>query len=221
MGDTAPILEKWHDGAVSIGSYLALMGVWLAGVVSPGPDAVVVLRQSVLGSRRLGIATALGIATGIAVWVTVAMLGVAAGPPKVLAAVQILGAVLLLYLAVATLRARPLTDTATGASPQSPSTSFALGVATNITNPKAVVFFMAVFATLIPEHASGADKLTVAVLLIASEAAWFGALAWFASAKVVDHWLRSHARAFARTTSAVLTILAGVVLWSGTTELLA
>ncbi len=205
---------------MSVGSYLALMGIWLAGVVSPGPDAVVVLRQSVLGSRRLGIAAALGIATGIAVWATVAMLGVAIGPPKVLAVVQLLGAVLLLSLAVATLRARPLTDTDTGAPPRSPSASFALGVATNITNPKAVVFFLAVFATLIPQHASGGDKLTVAVLLIASEAAWFGALAWFASTRVVDHWLRSHARAFARTTAAVLVILAGIVLWSGTTELL-
>ncbi|WP_338020965.1 LysE family translocator [Rhodococcus sp. YH1] len=155
-----------------------------------------------------------------AVWVTVAMLGVAIGPPKVLAVVQLLGAVLLLSLAVATLRARPLTDTDPDAPPRSPSASFALGVATNITNPKAVVFFLAVFATLIPQHASGADKLTVAVLLIASEAAWFGTLTWFATTRVVDHWLRSHAHAFARTTAAVLVILAGIVLCSGTTELL-
>ncbi|QIX53954.1 LysE family transporter [Rhodococcus sp. DMU1] len=205
---------------MSVGSYLALMGVWLAGVASPGPDAVLVVRQSALGSRRLGIAAALGIAAGIGVWVTVAMLGLAVGPPTVLAAVQILGGLLLLYLAVATVRAQSPTEAEEGEQPQSSSTSFVLGVATNITNPKAVVFFVAVFATLIPQDASGWDKLAVALLLIAAEAAWFGALAWFASTGVVEHWLRSHARAFARTTSVVFAILAGLVLWAGLRELL-
>lgn len=204
---------------MSVGSYLALMGIWLAGVVSPGPDAVVVMRQSVMGSRRHGIAAALGIAAGIALWVSVAMLGVAVGSPKVLAAVQLIGVVLLVYLAAETLRARPLAETG-GTRPPSPSASFALGLATNITNPKAVVFFVAVFATLIPPHATGWDKFAVAIVLIVSEAVWFGALAWFASTTVVDRWLRAHAHAFALATSAALVVLAGIVLWSGITELL-
>ena len=46
---------------------LGLFGVWAIAVVSPGPDVVVVLQRALAG-RRHGVATALGIVTGLTVW---------------------------------------------------------------------------------------------------------------------------------------------------------
>ncbi len=45
--------------------------------VTPGPDAVLVLRSSVRGGRRLGSATALGAATGSLLWGMLATVGLA------------------------------------------------------------------------------------------------------------------------------------------------
>jgi threonine/homoserine/homoserine lactone efflux protein len=56
---------------------LVLVAVWLAFVVSPGPNFVTVIHQSTARSRRNGFATVAGIATGTVIWVVGAMAGLA------------------------------------------------------------------------------------------------------------------------------------------------
>src|SRR5690242_15661826 len=47
-------------------------------VLLPGPDTLVMLRSLVRGGRTRGIATAFGILSGLAVWVSAAALGLSA-----------------------------------------------------------------------------------------------------------------------------------------------
>src|SRR5215469_12020603 len=47
-------------------------------VVAPGPDTLLVLRNSARGGRRAGLITAAGTVTGLLVWAAVAALGLAA-----------------------------------------------------------------------------------------------------------------------------------------------
>ncbi|HFK1853784.1 TPA: LysE family transporter, partial [Pseudomonas aeruginosa] len=50
------------------------------------------------------------------------------------------------------------------------------GVATNLFNPKALVFFIALLGSLIPAQMSLGGKLAVAALLFGMGACWFGLL---------------------------------------------
>ena len=56
--------------------YLALLGLWIAGIVAPGPDVLVILRNASLGSRAAGVLTAVGVMTGYLVWITLSLTGV-------------------------------------------------------------------------------------------------------------------------------------------------
>lgn len=202
---------------MTFGHYASLMAVWAVGVASPGPDAVLVLRHSAHGSRRAGVAAALGIASGIAVWVTLAMIGLEAAlasNPALVGGLQVAGGLLLGYLGVAALRSPGGLETSPSAAPAL-GRPFMLGLATNITNPKALVFFAAVFATLIPHTATVGDWATVAVLLVLAEAAWFTTLAIFASSRATQKWFRT--RWFAVVTGVAFLGLGAVVLVAGMT----
>ncbi|WP_307872398.1 LysE family translocator [Dietzia sp. KRD202] len=85
---------------------LGLFGVWAIAVVSPGPDVVVVLQRALAG-RRQGLATALGIVTGLTVWLAAAFAGVATLVrvyPQVMTGLQVAGGLLLATLGVLGLR---------------------------------------------------------------------------------------------------------------------
>ncbi|MGK4659236.1 LysE family translocator, partial [Pseudomonas aeruginosa] len=63
-----------------------------------------------------------------------------------------------------------------GALPPSPLGPWLRGVATNLFNPKALVFFIALLGSLIPAQMSLGGKLAVAALLFGMGACWFGLL---------------------------------------------
>ena len=60
---------------VALGSFTLAAGLL---VLLPGPDTVVILRSIVRGGRRRGVATVLGIQTGLLLWIAAAVLGLAA-----------------------------------------------------------------------------------------------------------------------------------------------
>jgi threonine/homoserine/homoserine lactone efflux protein len=51
-----------------VSSFLAFLGVSAVVIMTPGPDTAVTVRNTLLGGRLAGIATALGISTGQAIW---------------------------------------------------------------------------------------------------------------------------------------------------------
>lgn len=121
------------------------LGVVLLAYVIPGPDFAVILRASTRGWRH-GAAAALGAQAGLLVHMTLAVLGLSfilARHTEALTVIRVLGGVYLLYLGgrmiAATLRRRPEGDSRAAAT-----ASFRDGFLTNVTNPKAVLFFAAV-----------------------------------------------------------------------------
>ncbi|MFI8695288.1 LysE family translocator [Dietzia maris] len=114
---------------------LGLFGVWAIAVVSPGPDVVVVLQRALAG-RRQGLATALGIVTGLTVWLAAAFAGVATLVrvyPQVMTGLQVAGGLLLATLGVLGLRGwwrsrRATPPPATAASTTAPPSDPLLGI---------------------------------------------------------------------------------------------
>lgn len=86
---------------------IALLGVWLAAIASPGPDLVQIIR---VGSkdRRAGVMCALGIMLGNTIWIVASLAGLSAliqAFPQVLSVLQIVGGAYLLWMGIGAIRA--------------------------------------------------------------------------------------------------------------------
>jgi threonine/homoserine/homoserine lactone efflux protein len=115
--------------------------------LAPGQDTMYILGRSIGQGRRIGVASALGVAVGTVVHTAAAALGLSAilaTSAAAFLALKVAGACYLVYLGVRVLvQARaPETllrvDAASGAWP-----AFRQGVLTNVLNPKVALFFLA------------------------------------------------------------------------------
>ncbi|MDR2675831.1 MAG: LysE family translocator [Opitutaceae bacterium] len=95
-----------------------LLGILTVGLVSPGPDFFLVLKNSMSGSRARAFATGIGIAVGLTMQVVALSLGLAVAPPVVLRCIQLAGAGVLLWLGVRALFSRGLKKTAGTSAPR-------------------------------------------------------------------------------------------------------
>ncbi|RJL23067.1 LysE family translocator [Bailinhaonella thermotolerans] len=159
---------------------IAFAGVVAAGAMAPGPDLAIVMRQSVVAGRRAGMVTALGIGLGIFAWVLAAVLGVAAllaASALAFTIVKIVGAVYLVYLGVRALRsaARRAPAGQDGQPPRAVSAwaGFRQGLLTNLLNPKAAAFFIALVPQFLPGDAALGDTLLLSGVAMATAVAWF------------------------------------------------
>ena len=166
--------------------FLAFLGVSIVVIVTPGPDTALTVRNTVLGSRRTGLLTALGVATGQAVWTLAAAAGIAAllvaSEPAFLA-VKFAGAAYLVWLGVQSLRAAlrrtdPPRSHATARAPRTmtATTAYRQGVVSDLGNPKMAAFF----TSLLPQfNTSFAGMLALGLVFCLITFAW---LALYATA---------------------------------------
>ncbi len=139
--------------------FIGLAVVHFLAVVAPGPDFAITVSQSVRHGRRIGLFTALGIGCGISVHVAYTLLGMGAllhASHEMALAARLMGSAYLFYLAIKLLRAMPVSSQLQGAAVEraeanQPSCrqAFMVGFFTNATNPKATLFFLAIFTTLV------------------------------------------------------------------------
>jgi len=90
-------------------TYLLLSGITLVAMASPGPDMLLLLRNSLTGGRRAGLATVLGIVGGLLIHVSLSVAGLAwllTGNHYVYHALRLLGALYLIYIGIRSLRCR-------------------------------------------------------------------------------------------------------------------
>lgn len=242
--------------------YAALLGLWVAGIVIPGPDIFLILRNAFLSTRRNALFTALGIMVGNATWITLSLMGVTvliSGNHVLKLVVQIAGALFLARMGYSSLRgglaeraARgpggagttgsgasaasgtgaipgggttvttgPGSGTGPAAGPDvawglpgdaaadpllaedavmqeelaeqgrkigflgtanlTPWRAVGQGTVTNLANAKAVVFFVALFGSVVPSDILWWEGLAVLGLLVAVGLVWFLAVAWAGS----------------------------------------
>ena len=166
----------------------ALLGTLLIGAISPGPSFVFVVRTSVARSRADGLAASLGMGVGAFVYAVLALVGLRALMTEaawLFWALKIAGGVYLIYLAFMIWRhaSEPIAVAEVGAVRSDVARSFGTGLATQLSNPKIVAVFGAVFAALMPEHPPLWVDLVIPPLVFVQETGWYAlvALAFSAS----------------------------------------
>ncbi|MBO1767979.1 LysE family translocator [Allobranchiibius sp. GilTou38] len=196
-------------------STLPLLVAWFVAVAIPGPDFVAVLRTSAAHGRRAGLSVAVGVVGGMACWATCALVGLSAVIARyehLYLVIRTVGAVLLfLYGARVLIGAfrghRPDTGHGVPAPEQGGSHSlWRLGLFTNLANPKAVVFFGALFASLLPHGLSVGGRVGVLGAILAIGLAWYVVVASAASSAPVVAAYRRAGRAIDLVAGTVFAI---------------
>jgi len=150
--------------AVISGSVLAFHGVAVVVIVTPGQDTALTIRNTLIGGRRAGLSTALGVGAGQCLWAVATSAGVGTiivASEAASVTLKVLGSGFLVFLgvraAVGAVRspaqeARP----DAGACPQLPASSaLRQGLLSNMLNPKMAAFF----ASLLPQFADSFSTL--------------------------------------------------------------
>lgn len=148
----------------------AFLTVAVLVIVTPGQDTALTIRNSLLGGRRGGVFTALGVASGQAVWALAASAGIAAvlvASEPVFVALKLAGAAYVVFLGVQALRSafRPVGQAhadRTASAPLPGRIAYRQGVISNLGNPKMAVFFTG----LLPQFASPGDATFLALLVL-------------------------------------------------------
>jgi threonine/homoserine/homoserine lactone efflux protein len=181
---------------------LAFLGVSALVIVTPGQDTALTIRSTLLGGRRAGILTALGVSAGQAVWTLAASAGITAlllaSEPAFLA-VKLAGAAYLVFLGGQMLvrAARRSPAPAHGGPVQGELTSwtaFRQGMISNLGNPKMAVFFTSLLPQFAPDSGPRfASFLALGLCFSTMTAAWLTGYA-FAVARAKDVFERSRMR---------------------------
>jgi threonine/homoserine/homoserine lactone efflux protein len=117
--------------------------------ISPGPDNIFVLTQSIANGTKYGLSTTAGLISGCIVHTTLLAFGVSAlikENDRVFFIIKLFGAIYLLFLAYKVYRIKaPITIANTEMPKKSLGQLYRQGFTMNVLNPKVTVFFLAFF----------------------------------------------------------------------------
>jgi len=117
--------------------------------ISPGPDNIFALMQSVVHGKKYGLATIIGLMTGCIVHTTFVAVGISTIIKEnntIFLVIKILGAVYLLYLAYKVITGGSEISMSTEKiDKKTPFQLFKIGFIMNVLNPKVTLFFLALF----------------------------------------------------------------------------
>ncbi|TDV11087.1 LysE family translocator [Paraburkholderia caballeronis] len=160
----------------------AVFSVYVAGVVIPGPNFVAVAHKAASGNRSESLALVAGIVTVSLFWASCAILGIGivfAVFPWLATVVKIAGAGYLVWFGLRLiLSSRTVAGAGAPADRQGGlSPAYLQGVATNISNPKSIAFFAAVFSSATPAHVSAGTFSAMLATVGVVAAGWYGFVA--------------------------------------------
>lgn len=197
---------------------LTLFFVMVFGIVLvPGLDMAFVLSSALIGGRRSGLVAVAGIVAGGLCHVVGGTLGVGAilrGAPAAFNLLLLVGSAYVAWLGVGLLRARAAALGEEASGSRSLAATFRRGAFTNLLNPKAYLFTLAVFPQFLrPERGSLIPQaMALAVVIALTQATVYGGVALAAGR--LQPWLEARPGAMLRMSRAVGCLLVLVALWT-------
>lgn len=196
--------------------FFGILGALLVGVISPGPSFVFVCRTAMLHSRRAGLAAALGMGLGGAIFGCLALFGLATllrEIPSLHMALKILGGAYLLYLAYrvwhGATQALAIQVGKVDRNQCSLSKVFWLSLITQLSNPKTAVVYGSIFTAFLPPDPSTLLLIVLVPGIFFVEFLWYMVVAMlFSIRKPRDFYLAGKTK-IDRVVSTILGLLGG------------
>ena len=159
---------------------LTLAIIHLLAVMSPGPDFIMITRNSIVYSRRAGKYSAVGLGLGILVHVFYSIVGIGLVISKsvlLFSIIKAIGAVYLVYIGYKSLTSKEngskslVNQEAKG--DLTPGQAVKMGFITNVTNPKVTLFFLSIFTQVIDPGTPLSWQIVYGVEMSLVTMAWF------------------------------------------------
>jgi RhtB (resistance to homoserine/threonine) family protein len=181
---------------------LIITSIHILAAASPGPDFVLVSQQTLTNGKKAGFMCSIGIALGLSIHIIYSALGLAAiiaNSSNVLWAIKIIGGGYLIYLGVKGIRSLPNTakDKQTKTVNYiSASKNIATGFLCNALNPKAPIYFVALFTVVLSPDMPLYQIAIYGVWMMLIQLTWFSLVVALLSRpkinakfKKMGHWL--------------------------------
>lgn len=201
--------------------FLLVASVHFVAVASPGPDFAIILRYAVRYGARVALSASIGIGLGILLHVAYSLLGIGLllqTTPWLFQLFSVCAASYLAYIGIQALRSGPGNS---AAPEQADNTavigmwqSFRTGLLTNGLNPKATLFFLALFAVIISPETPTSFKIIYGVYMAIATALWFCLLSFVLTRQKIRSFLLKQGYWFDRLMGLVLLALAMHLLYS-------
>lgn len=195
--------------------FLTVALVHFLAVISPGPDFAMVTRNSLVYSTKVGIYTSLGLALGMMVHVAYSLLGIGlliAQSIVLFSIIKYLGAGYLIYIGYMSLKAKPQIQTPSQEIEStdrsiSIGTSIWTGFLTNVLNPKATLFMLALFTQVISPATPKVIQILYGLEMVVATFVWFSLVSLFFSNAGVKNRVQKYQHYIEKVTGGVLIAL--------------
>ncbi len=176
-----------------IPAILTVAFVHLLALISPGPDFIMILRNSLVYSRKTGIYSAIGLGFGILVHVTYSLVGIGlliANSIVLFNIIKFLGAGYLIYIGYKSLTSKSSNINLENQKHKkdiSKLKALRMGFITNATNPKATLFFLSLFTLVINPNTPIFIKLFMGAEMAVVTSLWFIFVAFLVSHRFIKN----------------------------------
>lgn len=199
-------------------NWLTVAAFCLLGAISPGPSLAVILRHTITGSRRNGVAAAIAHGAGVGIYAFAVAMGLGhliAQFPNTYQAMTYVGAAYLAWLGIQMLRSSA-NNKANADNQVIPSTKVALrdGFLIVFLNPKLIIMLAALFSQFIQPSQSYTIGLLLATTAWIIDTSWYVLVAYGLSNAKVLPWLKNKTPWINRLTAVILFALVIRVLTS-------
>jgi threonine/homoserine/homoserine lactone efflux protein len=203
-------------------NFAAFVGVSALVIVTPGQDTALTIRNTLVGGRAGGIATAAGVSSGQLTWTVATSAGLAAllvASEPVFSVLRWAGAAYLVYLGLHALGPALFGPPRSGQTVPSPARGggsgwgpYRQGVLSNLGNPKMVVFFSSLLPQFVAQgQATFASLLLLGLIFCSMTFIWLSLYA-IVVARVGDFLRRDRVRRALEATTGLVLIGFGLRL---------
>jgi len=181
---------------------LLITSIHLLAAASPGPDFVLVSQQTLANGKKSGFMCSIGIALGLSIHIIYSALGLAAVIANSITAlwvIKILGGCYLLYLGYKGITTKVNTvadEKVEHVTHYSSAKSIVIGFLCNALNPKAPIYFVALFTLVLSPDLPLAHLVIYGLWMMMIQFAWFSTVVMLLSRpsinnrfKRLGHWI--------------------------------
>ena len=191
--------------------FLTVAILHLFAVVSPGPDFALITRQSLRFNRRIAIWTSLGIGVGILFHCLLAITGlvILITSNEVFSTIlKIIGSVYLLYLGINSVIGDQKKSELDEKDKDNLNkfNGFLVGLITNITNVKAILFFVTVFSVVI-DAGNSLSLILYGVYMALATFLWFAFISYVFTSNKFKNKFSSFLKIFEKGIGMILILL--------------
>ncbi|KZN52751.1 hypothetical protein N474_22540 [Pseudoalteromonas luteoviolacea CPMOR-2] len=204
---------------MELSAWLSLALICTLGAMSPGPSLAVVLRHSINGGAKSGIAASVAHALGVGSYAALSILGLASlisQFPMLYTGLLYLGAAYLAYLGYKILTSKPDGETQAQTMREASNwiTAAKEGFMVAFINPKTAIFFVALFSQFIdPAAMTVSLAFLMCFTVFAIDAVWFIFVSVAASSANQKLNLQSRQSVISKVLGTAFLLLAARVLY--------